>query len=350
MNTDFNTPVTAPATGFEKKDVLALKINGLLKIIFKKWWLFGIAMILGGLGGFYYASLQKPVYQSSLTFALDNGSSDGNNLLSLASQFGVNVSDAKDIFDGDNILEIIKSRRMVEKVLLTSDSFNNKPYTLIEYYLQLNKKNIHPTDDDVHFPVGQPKESFSYRQDSILYVTFLQLVATSINAERPDRKLMIYEINVTSPNEKFTKVFTERLVSETNNFYIELTSKKSKKTLEVLEERVAAMKGNLNASIVSRASVQDANINPAFAASQVPVARQQANIQVYGGAYGEMFKNLELARFQYLKQIPLMQIIDDANYPMKKIKMSRLKTGLIAAFAAAFFTFFVLWLIRLFKK
>ncbi len=75
--------------------------------------------------------------------------------------------------------------------------------------------------------------------------------------------------------------------------------------------------------------VQDINVNPAFSAAQVPVLKQQANIQVYSAAYGEMFKNLELARFQYLNEIPLMQIIDAADYPMQKIKLGKLKAAIL---------------------
>ena len=81
------------------------------------------------------------------------------------------------------------------------------------------------------------------------------------------------------------------------------------------------MKSNVNSSIGNRAEIQDVNLNPAFSAAQVPVLKQQANIQVYSGAYAEMFKNLEIARYQYLKEIPLMQIIDAADYPMQKIEL-----------------------------
>ena len=76
-------------------------------------------------------------------------------------------------------------------------------------------------------------------------------------------------------------------------FYIEIRTKKAKKKLWIyFEARVGAMKGNLNSSITDRAAIQDININPVFSAAQVPVLKQQANIQVYSGAYGEMFKRI----------------------------------------------------------
>jgi subunit length determinant Wzz-like protein len=324
------------------------KFNAFIAMLLKKWWLFAIVAILSGISGFIYASHQKTLYKSRLTFALDEaGSNNMGGFMTIASQFGISVGNGKDIFEGDNITEIMKSRRMIQKVLLSVDTFDNKPYTLIEYYLQKIKNNDRePAKNQLHFPVNENDSSFSYQQDSLLYNTYLEF-SKKINAERPDRKLSIYEVNVTTADEKFTKDFTEKLLSATNNFYVEIRTRKAKETLEILERRVASMKGNLNSSIAGKATVQDVNVNPAFSEAQVPVQKQQSNIQVYGAAYAEMFKNLELARFQYLNEIPLMQIIDNANYPMQKIKTGKLKTAITWAIISCLFIIFIFWVIRI---
>jgi len=326
----------------------AKNLNILVKELLKKWWLFLIVGLVAGLAGIYYASKQKITYESKLTFALDNGEGMSG-AMSLAAQFGLNVSSGTDIFEGDNIIEIMKSRRMVENTLLSIDTFQNKPYNFVEYYLQQNKDPDSREEINVHFPVGQSRDSFTYAQDSLLFNIYTVFVNQYIDADRPNRKYNIYEVNVTNPDEKFTKDFTDRLVAETNKFYIEIRTKKAKETLDILEQRVAAMKANVNASISKKAEIQDVNLNPTFSTAETPVLKQQTNIQVYGGAYAEMFKNLEVARYQYLKQIPLMQIIDAADYPMKKVKVSKLKTAIIFSFVAVFFTLLVMWLISLFK-
>lgn len=323
--------------------------NLILRIILKKWWLFLIIGAVAGLGGIIYASMQKITYKSRLTFALDEGEGGGiSGALSIAAQFGLSIGSGKDIFAGDNIIEIMKSRRMIEKTLLSVDTFQNKPYTFIEYYLTENKKpDSKPIT--IHFPAGQSRSSFTHEQDSLLYECYNSFVKSYIIAEKPDRKYNIYEVNVINPNEKFAKDFTDSLVAATNNFYTEICTKKAKQTLDILEQRVADMKGKVNSSIGTRADIQDVNLNPAFSSAQVPILKEQANIQVYSGAYAEMFKNLEVARYQYLKQIPLMQIIDAANYPMQKIKMGKLKAAIIFSFIAVFLTFLIIWLNALFK-
>ncbi|MEO6820508.1 MAG: hypothetical protein ABI266_02200 [Ginsengibacter sp.] len=324
-----------------------------IMFMLRKWWLFAIVGCIAGLAGFFYAGAQKTIYKSHLTFALDDvGGSRMGKLANIASQFSFDMgSGGKNIFEGDNILEIMKSRRMIERVLLSVDTFENKPYTIIEYFLEKNnffKNNL--MIKDIHFPVGQVKSTFSYRQDSLLKMIYLQFRDKYIVAKRPDKSLSIYEVNVTSPNEKMTKDFTDRILSETNNYYIEIRSKKGKETLDILEQRVAAMKGNLNSSISQRATVQDVNINPAFAEAQVPVLKQHSNIQTYGAAYLELFKNLELARFQYLNDIPLVQIIDEANFPMEKIKWEKLNGIVIFTLLAELIFIIILFLREIFQK
>ena len=120
--------------------------------------------------------------------------------------------------------------------------------------------------------------------------------------------------------------------------------------LDVLEQRVGAMKGSLGGAISSRAAIQDANVNPAYASAQAPVLIRQSDITVYGAAYTELFKNQELARVQYLKDLPLLQIVDDCDYPMKKIKSGRLKMAVIFALLANLLTIIILMINRVIKN
>lgn len=321
------------------------RVRSLMKICL----IYAIAALVGGVGGFVYGLFEKINYQSKLTFALDeggSGSGSSGGIAGIAAQFGLSIGGtSNDVFGGDNIAEIMKSRRMVERVLLSVDTFNNTTTTLADTYTKVfgkKWKNKAGTILNVTYPAGITKEKLSYLQDSILFCMYNNISKVLLSATRPDKKLNIFEVNFKSPNERFTKIFTDRIVQETSQFYIELRTNKSKQTLDVLEQRVASLKGNLNSSISSRASTQDANLNPAFASSQAPLQKQQVNIQVYGGAYGELYKNLELARYQFLKEIPLLQIIDNVEYPMEVVKTGKLKYAIYYAFIAVLLTAIVM--------
>lgn len=327
-----------------------------INLLIKKWYYFVLIGFVAGVTGIINAYKQPIKYESRLSFALDEGGSSGGGggLIGLASQFGLNIGGSNDVFGGDNIMMIIKSRRMIEQALLSTDTFNGKPQLLINYYLDNIDKHQNNDDDSTksgtRFIQGASKTSFSYQQDSILYRFYQEFESDYIIAWKPDKYLNIIEVKVVSTDEKFTKIFTNHLISVTNSFYTEMRTKKARETLEILEQRVAEMKGKVNSSISEKTSIQDANLNPVLSSAQAPVLKSQTNIQTYGAAYAEMFKNLELARYQYLKQIPLMQIIDNAEYPMRKIKVSKIKTGLLFATFAVGFSILLFWLVRIFKE
>lgn len=304
----------------------------LLCIIRKKWLLLAVIGMVSSVIGVVYAVFQKPNYESRLTFSLDTGSNDGSlsSAMNLAAQFGLGLGSGQSMFDGDNIIEIMQSRRMIESVLLTREKIDNKECTLADYYFEhsgiKNRLASLQKTNRIDFPIGKTKESLSYIQDSVLYVLYEHFIKENLYITRPDKKLSIYELKITSNNEKFSKVFTDRLIEYTTNFYTEITSKKDKQTIEVLEQRVDQIKNNVGTSIDSRATSIDANTNLAYARPQTFATKQQYNIQAYSEAYKELFKTLEMARYQYLKKKPLLQIIDAADYPMKKIKTSKLKS------------------------
>ncbi len=306
-----------------------------IRFLLSKWLIivcFGLAGIVLGV---IYAKRQVRMYESYLTFSLDeNGNSSGGGIASLAAQFGFGNSE-NDLFSGDNIVEVIKSRTILERVLLSKDTLEGKPITMIDYFSKIfpNQKIFRDAGkkQEIVIPDGLDRNRFTPQQNDYLYKIYQDIQLSYLTAARPDKQLNIYVVKFISPNERFTKIFTDRILNETIKFYTELKTQKSEATLKVLEQRIADVKGNLNASISTKASSQDANLNPAFAAALVPLQKQQLNMQVYGAAYAELYKNLELARFQYLQNIPLLQIINQNDYPMAKVESNWIKSAMIGA-------------------
>ena len=102
---------------------LVLKIKEWYQFLLTKLRLIILAGIIGGLIGFTYAYFQKPTYKAVLTFAMEEEKSGGGGLggaLGLASQFGIDLgSSGGGAFSGANLIELMKSRKLVEKTLLS---------------------------------------------------------------------------------------------------------------------------------------------------------------------------------------------------------------------------------------
>lgn len=335
-----------------KTDEFGLNIESLLLLIKRKFRWFAVFGMLGLVAGGMYAFLQKTRYESRLTFALDEGSSNGSNLSMLASQFGFGANLGENgLFSGDNILEVMRSKRIFDGVMLAVDTFGNKRMTLMERYLETSgmKKKLGVSGKTI-FEATNDSMRLSFFQDSLLNEIYIDWKKNHLKASKPDRKFSIYEVNITLPDEKLAKVATDKVIEETMEFYTEIKTAKSKSILKILEDRVASMKGNFTTSLESLAFSKDANINPALVQTTVPAMKEQTNIQVFAGAYGELFKNLEIARFQYLKETPLLQIIDQPRYPLKEVKLSPLKGGLIGAVAAVILMFMFLLGLEFYRK
>jgi hypothetical protein len=300
----------------------------LFRFCIKKWWLILFFALLGGGVGFLYSSIEKTLFEARVSFALEDNS-NGSGLLSgamgLASELGFSMSTGNDIFGGENIVPIITSRKIVERVLLTTDSTEGKLVTFADNYIDLHLKQKLPKSlKQIFLPVGVNRNNLTIKQDSLLYLAYTDIIKKRLFAGRMDRRYGIFEVTFESHNERFSKEFISRILEETTTLYTELRTKKSKSLLIVLEQRVNNLKGNLNSAISRQNAVLDANINSAFKSSLNPVIAEEMNKQAYGEAYATLFANLEMARLQYLKDVPLLQIIDEPNYPLKRLEKSKL--------------------------
>ena len=96
--------------------------------------------VLFGLIGVVFSISSEKEYEANLTFVVE-GDSDSQlgGVTGLASQFGFNLGSGSSTFSQSNIVELLKSRRVVQSALLTSRKINKKQALLIKHYLDVNQ-------------------------------------------------------------------------------------------------------------------------------------------------------------------------------------------------------------------
>ena len=300
-----------------------------------------IVALLGGLLGGLYAYIKKPVYTAELTFTVEDEDNLGSGgLLNIASQFGLDIGggNAGGIFSGDNIVELFKSRKIIESSLLlpfnsdTSISFADK-------YLDIyGKRGSLPGN---FFPVNSTV-NFSRKQDSVMAELHKAISKTWLDIIKPDKRLNIYQLTLKSREEEFAKSFAEALVAQTSAFYADTKTKKAKQNVDILQNRVDSIREVYDRALYSKAGLTDANVNPAFQSPLVDIQKKQTDITVLGTAYTELVKNLELAKYSLLRQTPLLQVIDKPRYPLEKKESSVILFGIAAFVILGVFTVFFL--------
>ena len=207
----------------------------------------GIAAI-GGILGFVYASFQKPTYLATTTFVLEEDKGGGGGLggtLGLASSFGLDLGGGGgSLFSSTNIIELMKSRFVVEKTLLNPVIVADKEVSLADYYIQINELKEDwakkPTLKNISFPINADRTKFNIQQDSILQTISADLKKNNLTIVQKDKKVTIISLTVKTENELFSKFFCEQLLKETSDFYIETKSKKSRLNVDVLQKQAGS--------------------------------------------------------------------------------------------------------------
>ena len=337
---------------------LIQKIQEWIAYLKTQWILIiGIAA-LGGIIGFVYASFQKPNYLATTTFVLEEDKGGGmGGAMGLASSFGFDLGGGGGgLFTSSNIIELMKSRLVVEKTLLNPVNVAGKEISLADYYIQINelkegwaKKTALA---NINFPVNADRTKFSLEQDSILQTISAGLTKNNLVIAQKDKKVSIISLTVKTESELFSKLFCEQLLKETSDFYIETKSKKSRLNVDILQHQADSIRAELNSAITGVATASDNvyNLNPALNVKRTPSARRQIDVQANTSMLTQLVAQLELSKVSLRKETPLVQLIDRPILPLEKDKVSRLKSLVLGGFLAGFLTVLYLVFVQLYRK
>lgn len=318
------------------KHIVAAAVD-LFRFLLSKWVILVIFGITGGIIGIVYAWSKKPSYEATLTFSTDNdnGGSAGG-LMGLAAQFGFDIGGGGNVFAGDNIVALMQSRKIISATLHTPINYKAKKESLLNVYLAVSGRQKayqnSTTLKNISFPITQDPATYSRVQDSILLSVVSTITKDVLKVDRPDKKIEMYQLTCISPDEIFSKEFALQLIKRVSEFYIENKTKRSQFTVDILQKRTDSIRLAFDAALAGRASMTDANLNPAFLAPQVGIQKKQADITVLSTAYGELLKNLELAKFNLLRETPLITVIDEPVLPLQNLQMGKLIGGIIGGF------------------
>ena len=227
---------------------------------------------------------------------------------------------------------------IIERTLLTAVIINGKKDLLVNRYIECNELKGKNKSEPITYSPQQPREQFSLQQDSLLNIIYKSIVKNDLNVNRLDKKLVIFNIEVTSKDELFAKYFTEVLVKNVSEFYIQTKTNKMRTNITLLENKIDSVKAKLDMEMFGAAVSQDENQNPSKAQVRIPLAKRQMNVQLLTTLYGELVKNLELSKLTLMREEPLIQVIDKPILPLKYKKPSRLISLLLGGFISGFLT------------
>lgn len=336
-------------------DQLITRARQVFSYTLSKWKVILLIAIIGMMAGLAFAWLRKPTYTAICTFVLDTGDKESalGNYAGLASLAGVSLDNGGGLFEGDNILELYKSRSMIEKALLSTGDFNGKKELLIERYIGWNRLRQRWKDKNGinHIDFKGDPANFNRTQDSIITDITKLFNKKYLSVSKPDKKLSIILVEVKSNDELFAKAFAESIVGNVNKFFVQTKTKKSAQNVQVLQHQADSVHAELNSSIRGVAdAIDDApNANPQMLSLRVPSQKKQVDVQASTAVYAEIVKNLEISKMSLYKETPLIQIIDSPVLPLQNDKISK-PVGLVAGFILFAFMGFLFFCFKGFSK
>lgn len=314
--------------------------------LLKNWRPIAVAAIVGGLLGFAYSLIVKPTYNARLTFVVEEAKQSGGGMLSaLAGQFGVDIggmAGTSGVLAGDNVQELLKSRFLIKKVLLSKSPIDSNK-SIADSYAQFYGWDRVWTE-----PVAIAAKNLSRKQDSLLQVMIKRVLEKELSISKPDKKLGFFELNIVNKNELLSQTICLQLIKEATSFYIDTKTRRLKINVDRLQHKSDSLEFLLNRkTFTTLAQNKDMlNLNPAFTTAGVDLEISNRDKVMISSIYAEVVKNLEISKTALIQETPTVQIVDQPELPLKKNECKCWMAILVGAFGG----FVVMSVLLLFSK
>jgi hypothetical protein len=286
---------------------LLLSFFSTLNLLARTWKVWLSAMLIGTL-----VSLVKDLavdkvtsYRSSIIFNLELGGGGGGSQLSgLASTFGLmsqnNVSGGE-LFTSQNFPTIMRSRAVIEKALMNDVVVGKDTLLLINYVADSSDIKTNewggglftpPFYGAINYKFEKKNiEDFTPLENEIINSIYQKLTdATAIEGIKPTNSILLLTTVLT--NEKLAKVWVESVLETTEEFYVEMKTKKARLNFE--NPYVVDPNGRLQETKANRQS--------SFITNQ----------------YLAQLGTVESLKRMLLEQTPIFTVMDETRLPLEK--------------------------------
>ena len=332
------------------KDILIKLSEYKTYLLKKKFTIIGFSFLFFLIGVITAISTETK-YNAELTFVVEaeKGGSSLGAMSGIASQFGFDIDGGKSAtFSQSNILELLKSRGVIENTLLQNIKVNGKEDLFIEHYLELNKvKESWLENDDFDGVSYHDKSTFIH--DSISGGIWKSIIENKLIVELESDESNIITLSYLSVNDEFAKGFVESLIGEMSKMYISHQTAQANNTLDFLQNRADSVFSELETAEKDFARIKDINQRIVKASGRLKELQLMRRIEVLNAMYLEIVKNLELSKITLLNQTPIINIIDEPILPLEEDKKSKTLAGLLIGFLGGFLSLCFFIFSKLFK-
>lgn len=285
-----------------------------------------------------YLAFTKPVmYESKLTFMVDDDAGGGAGLLnSILGDFGLGGAQKN---NNDKIIELAKSMYIMRKALFEKVSIDGQNDYLANHFIRIQKLQEEEWNKKSKKPDQPSLEGFMFSRDSFDQFNRTEYAALKsiygwLNGDEkhtalfgtdndPDSDIMTFNLNTRS--ETLTIMLLRAIFEQLSEFYILSSTEKQQTTLNIVRAKSDSLRRLLTGTEYSAARFREQNNLLLRPTDQLPSERLSREKGMYGIMYGEALKNMEIADFSLRNKIPYIQAIDFPIPPITGIGYSKKK-------------------------
>ncbi|MBT5698945.1 MAG: hypothetical protein HOJ12_03035, partial [Flavobacteriales bacterium] len=236
-------------------------------------------------------------------------------------------------FNQQNIIELLKSRKIIERTLNNTCKIEGKSDLLINHYIRIN--NLITDSSAINL-------SSNYYNDSITRIVWFRIIDSDMEILFQNDEANILNLSFESLNAELAKTFTEIVIDEMSEMYIDYQTEKSRNVLDNLQSRSDSIFKSLKISERNFAKVKDNNMRVMTASGRLEELQYMREVEILQAVYLELRKNIELSHMSVLNETPLIQIVDKPVLPLENINRSTLFWIVIFSFLGVFTVCFII--------
>ena len=317
-------------------------------------------MVLLGLifsaGAGIYAIVIPTRYVAKVNFVIEESKQNAGGLFSaLAGQIGMDlsaVSGSTGLLAGDNVLQLLKSPTLLKKVLLSphpTDSARSLAWYYAQQYGLFDKIRPSSTKKSELFPIHSMAGQLGRQQDSLLSLLTKQIIEDELAVFKPDRKLSIFSLELSTRNELLSQLIAMRLIHEAADLYIDTKTRRLRINADRLQSKSDSIAKLLNRQTYSTTAANLFNANTGMSTTFANLDITAREKSMLGVLYADLNKSLEITRTALIQETPTIEIIDRPIFPLliKSIKWYR---AILAGFFSGVLFFYFLYFVNLYPR
>ena len=286
--------------------------------------------------------LEKHIYYESVLSFIVEEQYEGTNLSAIsgmANMIGLDLGggSASSSFNQQNIIELLKSRKIIERTLNNTCEIAGKSDLLLNHYIRIN----------ILIDDSSTMDFSGNYIDSITNVVWLTIIDRDMHILYQNDEANILNLSFKSLNAEFAKNFTEIIISEISEMYSVYQTEKTRISLNNLESRSDSIFAELKSSERRLARIKDKNTRVITSSGRLSEIQYMREVQVLNSIYIELRKNIELTNMKLVDEKPLIQVIDLPVLPLEETNRSALFWIIVLSSLGLFIVVFVIVLGKL---